>query len=235
MHEGVDIQAQDGTRVYAVQSGTARVLKTGTVDERVEVGNYLYWHVHHRVQSGQFVRAYTTVVGTIINGAGHLHLSELSGERFLNPLRPGGRVLAPWTDTQAPVIGAPTQSRGGRVSVEVFDPQSFRAQIKYRTPVLAPAALAYRAWDSSGRDVTGLQFALRGAQHLPDAARWVVYADDAYEPGWTCFDTRLACVPRWDYRLAGGLAPPLPPTARRLSIYAWDWAGNTSVRDAALR
>ena len=70
------------------------------------------------------------------------------------------------------------------------------------------------------RDVTGLQFALRGAQHLPDAARWVVYADDAYEPGWTCFDTRLACVPRWDYRLAGGLAPPLPPTARRLSIYA---------------
>ena len=64
--------------------------------------------------------------------------------------------------------------------------------------------------------MTGLRFALRGAQHLPDADRWVVYADDAYEPGWTCFDTRLACVPRWDYRLAGGLAPALPPTARRL-------------------
>lgn len=232
MHEGVDIQAQDGTRVYAMQSGTARVLKEGTVDERVEVGNYLYWHVHHRVRSGQFVTAYATVVGTIINGAGHLHLS---GERFLNPLRPGGRVLAPWSDTQAPVIGAPTQRGGGRVTVEVFDPQSFRAQIKYRTPVLAPAALAYRAWDAGGRDVSGLRFALRGSQHLPDAARSVVYAGDAYEPGWTCFDTRLACVPRWDYRLAGGLAPPLPPTARRLSIYAWDWAGNTSVRDVALR
>ena len=187
------------------------------------------------MQSGQFVTAYATVVGTIINGAGHLHLSELSGERFLNPLRPGGRVLAPWSDTQAPVIGAPAQERGGRVNVEVFDPQSFRAQIKYRTPVLAPAALAYRAWDAGGHDVTGLRFALRGSQHLPDAARWVVYAGDAYEPGWTCFDTRLACVPRWDYRLAGGLAPALPPTARRLSIYAWDWAGNTSVRDVALR
>ena len=235
MHEGIDIQAQDGTRVYAIQSGTARVLKAGTVDERVEVGNYLYWHVHHRVRNGQFVTAYATVVGTIINGAGHLHLSELSGERFLNPLRPGGRVLAPWSDTQAPVIGAPAQEGGGRVNVEVFDPQSFRAQIKYRTPVLAPAALAYRAWDAGGHDVTGLRFALRGSQHLPDAARWVVYAGDAYEPGWTCFDTRLACVPRWDYRLAGGLAPALPPTARRLSIYAWDWAGNTSVRDVALR
>jgi len=174
------------------------------------------------------------VVGTIINGAGHLHLSELSGALLLNPLRPGGRVLSPWTDTQAPVIGLP-QSQGGRVAVRVFDPQSFRALIKYRTPVLAPAALAYRAWDAAGRDVTGLQFALRGSQHLPDAARWVVYADDAYAPGWTCFDRRLACRPDWNYRLAGGLAPPLPPTTRRLSIYAWDWAGNTSVREVALR
>jgi hypothetical protein len=101
--------------------------------------------------------------------------------------------------------------------------------------VLAPAALAYRARDAAGRDVTGLQFALRSAQHLPDPARRVVYADGAYEPGWTCFDTRLVCIPRWDYRLAGGLAPPLPPSTRELSIYAWDWAGNTSVRDVRLR
>jgi hypothetical protein len=235
MHKGVDIQAQDGTPVYAIQPGTARIVAAGTPDERVQVGNYLYWHVHHRVRPGQFVSAYHTVVGAIINGAGHLHLSELSGERFLNPLRPGGRVLAPWTDTLAPIIGAPTEQSGGRVSVEVFDPQSFRALIKYRTPVLAPAALAYRARDAGGHDVSGLRFALRGSQHLPDAARWVVYAAGAYPPGWTCFDTRLVCIPRWEYRLAGGLAPPLPPSARQLSIYAWDWAGNTSVRDVQLQ
>jgi hypothetical protein len=235
MHEGVDIQAQDGTPVYALQPGTAHILAAGTPDERVQVGNYLYWHIHHRVRAGQFVGAYQTVVGTIINGSGHLHLSEVSGARFLNPLRPGGRVLAPWTDTQAPIIGAPTEQPGGRVTVEVFDPQSFRALIKYRTPVLAPAALAYRARDAGGHDVTGLQFALRGSQHLPDAARLVVFAADAYPPGWTCFDTRLVCIPRWDYRLAGGSAPPLPPSARQLSIYAWDWAGNTSVRVLQLR
>ncbi|HSS57309.1 MAG TPA: M23 family metallopeptidase, partial [Solirubrobacteraceae bacterium] len=235
MHKGIDIQAQDGTPVYAMQPGTARVVAAGTPDERVQVGSYLYWHIHHRVRTGQFVSAYRTVVGTILNGAGHLHLSELSGERFLNPLRPGGRVLSPWTDTQAPIIGSPTVAPGGHVDVEVFDPQSFRALIKYRTPVLAPAALAYRAWDAAGRDVTGLRFALRGSQHLPDGARWVVYAADAYEPGWTCFDRRLVCIPRWNYRLAGGLAPPLPPSARRLAIYAWDWAGNASVRDVPLR
>ncbi len=132
------------------------------------------------------------------------------------------------------MIGRPVLHGGGRVTVDAFDPQSFRAQIKYRTPVLAPAALAYRARDENGHDVTGLQFALRGSQHLPDAARWVVYADDAYAPGWTCFDVRLTCIPRWDYRLAGGLAPPLPPTARHLDIYAWDWAGNVSVREVQI-
>ena len=115
MHKGIDIQAQDGTPVYAMQPGTARVLAAGTADERVQVGSYLYWHIHHRVRTGQFVSAYRTVVGTILNGAGHLHLSELSGERFLNPLRPGGRVLSPWTDTQAPIIGSPTVAPGGRV------------------------------------------------------------------------------------------------------------------------
>ena len=87
----------------------------------------------------------------------------------------------------------------------------------------------------AGHDGTGLRFALRGSQHLPDGARWVVYAADAYPPGWTCFDVRLVCIPRWDYQLAGGLAPPLPPSARQLSIYAWDWAGNASVRDVQLR
>lgn len=235
MHVGIDIQAQDGTPVYAMQSGRARVVGNGTVDERVQVGNYIYWHIHHRVQVGQFIRAYDTVVGTIINGAGHVHLSEVSGGRYLNPLRPGGRVLAPWTDTEPPVIGLPLRRSDGHVTVEVFDHQSFRAQIKYRTPVLAPAALAYRAWDATGHDVTGLQFALRGSQHLPGAARRVVYTDDAYPPGWTCFDVRLVCRPHWNYRLAGGLAPVLPPTARRLSVYAWDWAGNVAVREVKLR
>ena len=183
MHRGVDIQAQDGTPVYAMQPGIAHVMASGTVDERVQVGSYVYWHLYHRVRTGQSVRAYDTVVGTIINGAGHLHLSEVSGGRYLNPLRPGGRVLAPWTDTEPPVIGRPVVHPNGRVTVEVFDPQSFRAQIKYRTPVLAPAAVAYRAWDADGHEVMALQFALRGSQHLPDSARWVVYADDAYPPG----------------------------------------------------
>ena len=58
-------------------------------------------------------------------------------------------------------------------------------------------------------------------------------------PGYLCFALRKICVPRWQYRLAGGLAPRLPlgslPHGRyRLSVYAWDYAGNTTARDAWL-
>jgi hypothetical protein len=238
MHVGIDIQALDGTAVYALQSGVAHVIGIGTVDERVQVGSYLYWHVHHRVGEGQYVNAYRTIVGTIVRGAGHLHLSEVTGGTYLNPLRPGGRVLAPWHDTEAPVIGAPVALPGGGMLVEAFDPQSFRATIRYRTPVLAPAAMAYRARDRAGHPLSGLEFALRGSQHLPASWRDLVYGPGAHPPdnpdppppGWACFWRWEVCVPRWSYRLAGGVAPLLPPGTASVTIYAWDWAGNVSVR-----
>jgi hypothetical protein len=51
-----------------------------------------------------------------------------------------------------------------------------------------------------------------------------------------CFAFRVRCVPNWVYWLAGGLTEPLPlaglPRGRyRLTVYAWDWAGNTSALD----
>jgi murein DD-endopeptidase MepM/ murein hydrolase activator NlpD len=237
MHIGVDIQARDGAPVYAIQGGTASVAAVGTVDERVQVGNYSYWHIHHLVASGQRVIPYRTVIGTVLKTAGHVHLSETSGGRYLNPLRPGGRVLAPWTDTSAPIIKRPAvhkDARGYHVVVEAFDPQSYRELVTYRTPVLALAALAYRAFDEAGHDVTGLQWALRGAQHYPDIDRFIIYAHGAHTRAWSCFAARLSCPPLWKYRLTDGLTPPIPPSAHTLAIYAYDWAGNISVREVPL-
>ena len=90
MHEGVDIQAQDGTRVYAMQSGTARVLKAGH-RRRARRGRQLplLARPSPRAQRRSSSRAYATVVGTIINGAGHLHLSELSGRALSQSAAPG--------------------------------------------------------------------------------------------------------------------------------------------------
>jgi len=236
MHIGIDIQALDGTPVYAIQSGTAGIAGVGTVDVRVRVGSYEYWHVQPAVHAGQYVRAHRTVIGRVIRGAGHLHLSELRGG-YLNPLRPGGRVLKPYRDSEEPVIGSPRRS-GGQVLVEAFDPQSLRKTIKYRTPVLAPAAVAWRARDARGRALTPLHFAYRGSHHYPTSAKSWVYGPGTTPPnhvgtiagGWACFWRFKVCVPKWNYRLAG-----VPSSAASLSVYAWDWAGNVAVRTSSLR
>ncbi|MDX6387356.1 MAG: Peptidase family [Gaiellaceae bacterium] len=235
MHIGIDIQALDGTAVYAIQSATASVTGVGTVDIRVIVGNYEYWHVKPAVHPGQHVTAHRTIIGHVIRGAGHLHLSETRGG-YLNPLRPGGRVLSPYHDTDAPVIGHPVRS-GGQVFVEVFDPQSLRETMKYRTPVLAPAAVAWRARDGHGKAVTPLVFSYRGSHHYPTSSKGLVYGPGTTPPnhvgsiagGWACFWRFVVCVPKWNYRLAG-----VPSSATSLSVYAWDWAGNVAMRTSSV-
>jgi hypothetical protein len=238
MHVGIDIQARDGQGVYAMQPGYAHILQGSGFDARVQIGNFIYWHIVPRVFEGQYVFAYSTLVGTVKRHFGHLHLSDIAGNVYRNPLRPGGRVLSPWRDTAHPVIGTPRFRSGGRVTVRAYDPQSFVVRTTYPTPVLAPAALAYRLRTQRGRPVTGLEFALRGSQHYasPRLIR-IIYTPGARGGGYLCFAYHPRCTPNWNYHLAGGLAPALPPLAKgryRLTIYAWDWKGNTTARDVAV-
>lgn len=229
LHVGVDIQSVERARVYALQGGRAHVEARGTVDVRVRVGAFEYWHVRPRVREGQVVRAYATVVGRVIAGFRHVHLSERRGEEYLNPLRPAGRVLAPWADYAAPVIGRPYALGGGRLAVRGYDPQSYAERLPYHTPVLMPAGLAWRV-----RPHGVLRFAYRGVRHLPFSARHAVFAPGAYPPGFTCFATRRVCVPQWRLVLAGGFAPRLRRGTHRLTVYAWDWAGNRAARDVTV-
>ena len=232
-HHGIDIQAEDGVKVYAMQSGTAHVIESSGAEERVQVGSYVYWHVDRRVSEGDRVRAFKTVLGTTKAGFGHLHLSELRGSRYLNPLRPRGRVLFPWRDSAAPVLARPRVLSDGRALVEAFDPQSFQIRTRYNTPVLALAALAYRVLDRDGHKLTGLRWALRGTQNYDWSVHSDVYASDTRAPDFDCW-FRPNCRPRWDYVLAGGLAPSLrelglPSGRYLLKVYGWDWAGNAST------
>jgi hypothetical protein len=231
MHIGIDIQALDGTPVFAVQSGHAALAGLGTVDARVIVGQYEYWHLIPSVRSGQYVRAHRTVIGRIERGAGHLHFSETRGG-YLNPLRPGGRVLAPYRDSEEPIVGRVTRAGAGAF-VEAFDPQSVRATIKYRTPVTAPAAIAWRARDVKGNAISSLRFAYRGSHHYPPEAKHVIYGPGTTPPdnpdrapgGWSCFWRYVVCVPKWNYRIGA-----MPPGTRSVTVYAWDWAGNVAAR-----
>jgi len=239
LHVGVDIQAPDGAAVYAVQPGVARVLASSGSNARVQVGNYIYWHIGARVATGQSVIPFDTVLGTVLPGYGHVALSEL-GEagQYANPLRPGGTVLVPYVDRAAPVIGKPALTAGGQVIVAAYDPQTFVRRTTYVTPVLAPAAIAYRLYDTQGVAVTPVEWSFRGTQLLPYAERSLIYTPAARAPGFGCFATRTVCIPRWSYRVAGGLAPPLPSTIApgryRLSIYAWDWADNSTALDTTV-
>ena len=60
MHVGIDIQARDGAGVYAMQPGYAHILQGSGFDARVQVGNFIYWHIVPRVFEGQYVFAYST-------------------------------------------------------------------------------------------------------------------------------------------------------------------------------
>jgi hypothetical protein len=238
-HLGVDIQAHARAPVYAIQPGLAHVLVAHGSEARVRIGSYVYWHLRLLVHEGERVHAYAEPIGTVFNRHRHLHLSELdSSGRYLNPLRPGGRVLAPWVDSEPPVLGAPELHPDGLLTVRAFDPQSFEERTRYVTPVLAPAALGWRTFDTGGRPTGPLHWALRGSHVLPPDLVPSVFTASAHRPGFACFAVELLCIPHWEYRLGW-----LPSTriatgqasARRVSVYAWDWAGNVTARDLWLR
>jgi hypothetical protein len=162
-----------------------------------------------------------------------VHLSELTGDTYINPLRPGGRVLAPWRDDARPVLARPRILRGGQVLIRAFDPVVRRGRRASGTPVLALAGLAYRLYDERGRRGR-LQWAYRGTQHLPNSLRGAIYARGSRPSFAKCAALPHPCRPNWIYRLAGGLAPRLrirPRRAYRLTAYAFDWAGHRSALD----
>jgi hypothetical protein len=239
LHVAVDIQARDGARVYAVQPGVAQVLAPSGPDGRIQVGNYIYWHINPKVTTGELVTPFKTVLGTVMSGYGHMAFSEVGSDgQYANPLRPEGTVLKPYADHARPVIGSPSVSRDGQVVAPAYDPQTFIRKTKYYTPVLAPAAVAYRLYNSHGDPVTPLEWSFRGTHLLQFAERSLIYAPGARDPGYNCFATRTVCIPRWIYRVADGLAPPLPatldPGRYRLTIYAWDWANNKTALDTTV-
>lgn len=106
-HSGVDIQAPDGTPVYAIKAGQV-TYDDGTA---ISVASpfafnaapviFGYWHIFPVVTSLQYITQ-GQVLGYVVPGAGHVHLSEKRFGRFVNPLRRGG--LAPYRDSVPPVI-----------------------------------------------------------------------------------------------------------------------------------
>jgi hypothetical protein len=104
-HQGIDVSALDGTAVYAVADGVVSCAHTDKVIVDSGSGNrFEYWHVGPAVRPGDRVTAERTVLGHILRGAGHVHLTEIDNGRVANPLQPGH--LTPYRDTTAPEVAA---------------------------------------------------------------------------------------------------------------------------------
>ena len=61
-----------------------------------------YWHIAPAVKVGQRVIADETVLGRILHGSGHVHLTEVDNGRVTDPLLPGH--LTPYRDTTRPDV-----------------------------------------------------------------------------------------------------------------------------------
>ena len=103
-HNGIDIDATEGTPVYPVLSGTASLIDGAAVLVRSPGHKFQYFHIRPAIHNGQHVIAGRTVLGRVIRAVNHVHLSEIRGRRIWNPLAPGG--IAPYADRTTPQVDA---------------------------------------------------------------------------------------------------------------------------------
>ena len=244
-HRGVDIAAPDGTFVYPVASGVV----TRAESEVIEVDSgggtlFEYWHLVRDVSIGDHVTRNQTVLGRVMPGAHHVHLSELRGGRLVNPLAPGH--LGPYDDATAPAVAAITFRR--RDDGPTVLPECVRGQVELvaeasDTPAVpvpgqwhglpvSPAALSYRVDAAkTGRAVVPETTAMDVRDVLPTSGQlWRTYVRGThmnmpqfgrrrfwYQPGVYLY--KLGVTPLDTRRLRDGVY--------RIRVTAMDTAGNS--------
>jgi murein DD-endopeptidase MepM/ murein hydrolase activator NlpD len=195
-HTGVDVSAPDGTAVYPVESGTVRSVSHDWI--AVEGGSgrtFQYWHIAATVTVGQHVDAQSTILGHILRGSGHVHLTEIDNGVTVNPLAPGH--LSPYNDTTVPTVGAirfRTSVTGkdllpeivrGRVELlaSVSDMPTMRVPGVWRDLPVTPALVTWEICRAdNGKVIVPTHTAYDVRDHLPAAnAFWQVYARGTHQ------------------------------------------------------
>ena len=239
IHHGIDIAAPDGTKVYAITGGVAKTGGGTGYGRWVQVGDFRYVHLADTVRDGTRVQAMRTVLGTVFEGQGHVHLSRFHEGQPINPLAFGG--LVGYQDHSPPVIG-------GLIALSPLgtpmDPDALHG----------PVGLCVRAHDV--QEQGGLGTGLYGMTYL------IFDADDRVAIGpyhlfrmdripitpvgnllYTVSSTRHRTQPDIVYRLTlkspsgDGLlrTGQMPPGRYRLRVSGSDVAGNQTLRDFPLR
>jgi murein DD-endopeptidase MepM/ murein hydrolase activator NlpD len=106
-HQGIDISAADGTSVYPVRSGVVRIVTPDWIEVDSGGGSaFQYWHIGPAVHQGDHVQVAETVLGHILRGNQHVHLTELQDGKAVNPLAAGH--IGPYADSTTPQVNAIT-------------------------------------------------------------------------------------------------------------------------------
>ena len=224
----------DGTEVFAIQSGIARLGGHDNFSRFVRVGDFDYVHLDDPVREGQRVTAFKTVLGRVFAGQGHIHFSRYVGNDPVNPLRFGSFVAH--VDTAPPEIG----------DLTAFRPNGKRAQLD---ALSGAVALFVNAVDrQSHGDLTGgvyrLSYVINRANGTPAVGPFDVFQMDGIIPEaagnmlYTVQSTRHSLQPNIWYRLT--LKSPtgdgwlhtsvLRPGSYSVVVTASDAAGNVATR-----
>jgi hypothetical protein len=143
-HFGVDISVPDGTKVYAVESGTVFRYSDAVAVRRPGGREFSYWHVralvpeHSSVQAGQ-------AIGVVRPGFGHVHFAEFDGHTYVNPLHRGG--LTPFHDTTVPIVGPIDVDQADgmvKATVQAFDIPPMRPLGLWRNAIWTPEIVRWR-------------------------------------------------------------------------------------------
>jgi hypothetical protein len=197
-HEGIDISAPDGTPVYPVESGSVTVVHTLKAAEMVAVTSggrsFEYWHIRAAVRVGQRVEAGHTILGHILRGARHVHLTEADGSVIVNPLEAGH--LTPYADRTKPSVDSISLRQIGtgrgllanfvRGSVEIvaeaYDAPSMPVPGQWNGMPVTPALVTWRIQALNGKVVLPERVAVDFRSAIPsNGLFWTHYARGTYQ------------------------------------------------------
>ncbi len=104
-HNGTDIPKADGSPVYPVIDAVITAIDPNGSNAYVRAGRFAYVHImpNPALSVGDSVFKSTTVLGTILSGLGHVHLTEGEFNSEVNALR-ASTGLTPNLDTWLPRI-----------------------------------------------------------------------------------------------------------------------------------
>jgi len=245
-HAGVDISAPGGTAVYAVAPGTVYIpnVKEAYLGGRpVALGvrgegvRFEYWHMRPAVESGRRV-AERQLLGHVIARWGHVHLTEMWGQRAVNPLRVGG--LTPYEDHTKPTIGSVRLYRGGMylpppttlsgkvdLVLDAYDTPELKSNWPWA--IVTPALIRWRLLsEATGKVVIPTQTPLDLRLDRPKTALTNVFAPGTRQNG----SKRAGAYKFWLVR--GFDSSALPNGAYRLVVLVSDTRGNTARKTVLL-